>query len=793
MGCVGSKPDDSPAVALCRKRCQFLDEAIHQRYALSQAHLAYFHSLKSVGDSLHRFFDLHSAGAGAGGDSPPSPQKGDSSGPPVEHRRSHSNSGSSHLHFHTDSDDDSGDDDDDDILHLHSDHGGGEPPVHHQRYGDLSYTEQHETLGGGYSYPPAGYPPAGFPPAGYPYTMNFMRKEPTPSVVYQQRPMSSEPIYFSNNYNDQNPSSYSNYGEFFGAASQPPPPYGGGSAPPPMIPAEASSSNSKPPPPPPPPPSSSWDFLNPFESFESYYPAYTPSRDSREVRDEEGIPDLEDEDFYQQEVVKEVHGNQKFVDGGGGGGGDDGGKKADAVAVDEKSDERPAEDLHYRSVANVVTKEDDPVEYEVHMVDKEVVDNQKKPLEFQNDFEVVKEIQTQFNRASESGNDLSKILEVGKLPHNRKHVAYQVPSKMLNVFTPSLALPPADPALDTDVDLLTKSKNLSSTLHKLYLWEKKLFDEVKIEEKMRLVHEEKKRRLRRLDEKGAEPHKVDVTRTLVRSLSTKIRIAIQVVDKISEKINSLRDEELWPQLNDFIEGLTKMWRSMVECHRSQCEAIGAAKRMDAIASHKHMTDGSLEATMQLEHELLNWAIRFSCWFGAQKGFVRALNEWLVKCVMYEPEETVDGPVPYSPGRIGAPPVFVICNQWAQAMQRISDKEVVDAIRDFAGTVLQLWERDKGEMRQRMVVDKNNVKNLDKEDQKIHKELQILEKMIVVGSGDENGVSLGHPAVYQSETSKNGSVQIGLKRVFESMERFTANSLKVYEELLQRIEDDKLGR
>lgn len=71
---------------------------------------------------------------------------------------------------------------------------------------------------------------------------------------------------------------------------------------------------------------------------------------------------------------------------------------------------------------------------------------------------------------------------------------------------------------------------------------------------MRLLHDEKDRRLKRLDEKGAEHNKVDATRTLVRSLSTKIRIAIQVVDKISEQINKLRDEELWPQLNDFIQG-----------------------------------------------------------------------------------------------------------------------------------------------------------------------------------------------------------------------------------------------
>lgn len=74
------------------------------------------------------------------------------------------------------------------------------------------------------------------------------------------------------------------------------------------------------------------------------------------------------------------------------------------------------------------------------------------------------------------------------------------------------------------------------------------------EEKIRVLHERKSEKLQRLDQKGAEAHKVDMTRRLVRSLSTKIRIAIQVVDKISEKINKIRDEELWPQLNEFIQG-----------------------------------------------------------------------------------------------------------------------------------------------------------------------------------------------------------------------------------------------
>ncbi|KAL8228911.1 hypothetical protein R6Q57_013811 [Mikania cordata] len=897
MGCVGSKPDESPAVALCRQRCTFLDDAIHQRYALAEAHIAYCHSLKNVGVSLHRFFDVHSAVV-HGGHSPASPvlnlppqRKGESSKPvPVAvHGHSHSGSGDSHLHFHTDSDEDSGDDNV--SLHLHSVAGESSPLHQHGQYNNLTYNDPHENAGSSYlppfyrpagyppsenplsgyppagypslNYPPAGYPPAGYPPAGYPpagyppagyppagyppagyppadyptsrYTMNFMRKQPTPSVVYQKRPMSPETIhygeasssssYYSSNNNYRNPNNFSynnnyfNFGEYSGSVFQQPS-YGGGmSSPPPFLQTEASTSNSKQPPPPPPPPapSSTWDFLNPFETFESYYPPYTPSRDSREVREEEGIPDLEDEDFYQQEVVKEIHSSHpRFVDasgagsgggaaggnggaagGGGGGAVGGGGGKADskkAAVVDDDSEKSSVVDLHYRGGPSV-PEEEEPVEFEVHVVDKGETSRGEKPIhEFHNDSEVVKEIQIQFDRASESGSELAKILEVGKVPHNRKHAAYHVPSKMLNVFTPSLAAAASknsDPAnLDVDVELRTRSKNLSSTLHKLYLWEKKLFEEVKVEEKMRLLHDEKDVKLKRLDERGAEQHKVDTTRALVRSLSTKIRIAIQVVDKISEQINKLRDEELWPQLNEFIQGLTRMWKSMLKCHHSQCQAIGAAKRLDAIASSKHFSDDSLDATLQLEHELLNWTLRFSCWFGAQKGFVTSLNNWLLKCLLYVPEETADGPVPFSPSRIGAPTVFIICNQWAQAIDRISDKEVVESMRDFVKVVLQLWERDKNEMRRRLAMHKNmerKVKDLEREDQKIHKELQVLDKRVVISSEKDN------VAVFQSETIKSISAQTNLRLVFEAIERFTAASLKACEELLQRIEEDRISR
>jgi hypothetical protein len=77
---------------------------------------------------------------------------------------------------------------------------------------------------------------------------------------------------------------------------------------------------------------------------------------------------------------------------------------------------------------------------------------------------------------------------------------------------------------------------------------------VQAEEKMRLLIAKNSKRLKLLDQTGAEPQKIDATRNLLRKLSTRIRIAVRVIAKISRKINKLRDEELWPQVNALIQG-----------------------------------------------------------------------------------------------------------------------------------------------------------------------------------------------------------------------------------------------
>ncbi|KAK8699931.1 hypothetical protein V6N13_018339 [Hibiscus sabdariffa] len=817
MGCSSSKLDDLPAVTLCRERCAFLDEAIQQRFALAEAHVAYTASLKLFGQSLNNFIerDFGTSSEASPPPSPPShnqlkskavdpvevgpssPKKGD-----VSHRHSHSNSGS-HLRFHSDSDED----DSSEYLH-HSDHSS---PLHHGGGGGGGHIEYIQQ-----NYPNYGAFETGSFPGGFMHT-NYMMKQPTPSIIYAQRPMNPETVYMgesssSSSYypysyvSNDNPSSsssylnpgYPNYGDFSNYSTYPAPGYESS-----MQKSVVTASSSKPPPPPPSPPrASAWDFLNPFQSYESYHPPYTPSRDSREVREEEGIPDLEDED-YQHEVVKEVHGDQKFVDGGGHSkppDEDDNGQVASNEAEASHYRRRPSDGM-----------ENDGVEYEVHVLDKKVVDDDKAEEHGngpqaapKNAFELAREIEVQFVRASEAGGEIAKLLEVGTLHYQRKHG-----SKMLHVVTPSLSVVSSshpstsetaesssstdntDPALlDFGEELARKPKNLSSTLQKLHLWEKKLYSEVKAEEKLRVAYDQKCRKLKRLDEKGAEANKVDSTRSIISSLSTKLRIAIQVVDKISVTINKIRDDELWPLLNELIEGLSRMWKCMLECHRSQYQVMRETKTLGSIGSGKKLSDDHLTATLQLEHELISWTLRFSRWIGSQKGYARALNNWLLKCLYYEPEVTDDGIAPFSPSRVGAPPIFVICNQWSQAMDRISEREVVNSMRIFAMSLLQLWEQDKTEMHRRVMVNKDlerTARNLDREDQRLQKEIQALDKQIVLVSGDGNSLSIAGHVVYQSETS-NGNVQGSLQRIFEAMERFCSESSKAYEELLQRVKE-----
>lgn len=60
--------------------------------------------------------------------------------------------------------------------------------------------------------------------------------------------------------------------------------------------------------------------------------------------------------------------------------------------------------------------------------------------------------------------------------------------------------------------------------------------------------------LRSHDLNGDEPSVIDKTRAAIRDLQTRLKVSINSMEYVSSRIETLRDEELYPQLMELIRG-----------------------------------------------------------------------------------------------------------------------------------------------------------------------------------------------------------------------------------------------
>lgn len=334
MGCNGSKAVDTELVIRCRERRDLIKAAADHRYYLAAAHLSYFHSLKDVGDALRRFVDEELVAASSSSPSslsspslilPSDERKLRADGAEGQGKRQKDSSGSSsslhhdgekesHLHLSSDSSDD-------EHFHLHDtghnrghfhidEEEGHQSPASPFQHPDLPMgthvpyvtMNQEPPPQMGYWDPFYGYNPQlnpQFQPfyGGNSNTYAYYMKRSTPTMKTVIHEAEAAPTAYSNAYWS---SAYQNAGDYFGY-----PPVG------PYMGERMRNRDNKPSPPaePPPPPSpkaSVWDFLNPFEAIDQGYSNYLPhggygygsnssSPDLKEVREREGIPDLEEE------------------------------------------------------------------------------------------------------------------------------------------------------------------------------------------------------------------------------------------------------------------------------------------------------------------------------------------------------------------------------------------------------------------------------------------------------------------------------------------------------------------
>ncbi|CAL1358485.1 unnamed protein product [Linum trigynum] len=733
MGCSTSKLDDEEAVQLCKDRKKFIKQAVEQRTRFASSHLAYVQSLKRVSAAVHDYVE-----SGEPQDlfldsfvAPPqftSPSKKGSRSPQLI--------SSSHKSF---------------------------APALPQSRTRPTVTVNYLRSGGNQTVLVEERPPQS--PQTYhvdAYPPSYLRSGGNQPVFVEERPPQSPQTYHMDAY----PPMMDYYqGDNFFAPQQPSSFF------------SYSPSNDRAYIPPPSPQTSQWDgFWDPFSSLDYYgYPVRSSIdhhmggddeiRGLRRVREEEGIPDLEDETEHEVDERREQQRQQQ--------------QQAPRQQQQQEAPPRPPPVKHNEYPKEEVLVEDvdeddddddddDDICFEGDCKDEimmkgssqqrpqtsstriEVSRNQNsrrvqprnrqavavgsgsKEAEKQgftayvnrrptSMAEVVKDLEDQFGRICDSAKVVSGLLESSRAQYSISSTSNDLAAlKMLNpvalirsasfrssssrfVASSSSFRDEPEDSCSSDVsdDNCAIFGGHQSTLDRLYAWEKKLFDEVKSGEKIRIAYEKKCMQLRNQDVKGEDPCVLDKTRASIRELDTQIKVSIHSVEVISKRIETLRDEELQPQLLELAQGLATMWKVMAECHHSQKQTLDTAKLLVASAPSKlearrrasiSMTDPQRlsRSAAAMETELRNWRSSFQTWIASQRSYIQSLAGWLLRCVRLDPAEI--SKLPFSPRRSSSTasfPLFGLCIGWSKFLDAVQEKAVLDGMEtaaDWMGSI-----------------------------------------------------------------------------------------------------------
>ncbi|KAJ8543693.1 hypothetical protein K7X08_025311 [Anisodus acutangulus] len=464
--------------------------------------------------------------------------------------------------------------------------------------------------------------------------------------------------------------------------------------------------------PPPPPPGSggSWDFFYPNDN-ESF--RFVTHNGGRQLNFDDGEKDKEFLRPKSEPRSNNGHGKLEFHD-------------SSSVMLPQRAD---GEDIDVSSEQKAngsvgATTGKSTLQVSGSKGDKCLVDEREDPSEFithrAKDFlSSIKDIEHRFFRASESGKEISRMLEASKIrvgyseakgkssvsaylssmgsgccrrggenmSGEADHVTKVIIWKRTTSSRSSSSRNPLNSKDDNDdsgsdfvEDFCMIAGNHSSTLDRVYAWERKLYDEVKTIESIRRDYDRKCNQLRHQFAKDVSAQIIDKTRSVVKDLHSRIRVALYSVDSISKRIEKMRDEELLPQILELIQGLSRMWRAMLECHHAQYITISLAYHAKASASSPQ-GDTQKPIMTQLQDEVECFGLSFANWINSHTSYVEALNSWLQNCIL-QPRERTKGRRAFSPRRVLAPPIFVLCRDWSSGIKSLPSEELSDAIKDL---------------------------------------------------------------------------------------------------------------
>ncbi|KAG8092572.1 hypothetical protein GUJ93_ZPchr0012g19843 [Zizania palustris] len=317
--------------------------------------------------------------------------------------------------------------------------------------------------------------------------------------------------------------------------------------------------------------------------------------------------------------------------------------------------------------------------------------------------EIVAAIEEYFVKAAEAGNGVSELLEASRAQLDRnfrqlKKTVYHSNSVLSALSSTWTSKPPLAVRYKLDTNALEmesmEGKSHGSTLERLLAWEKKLYEEVKARENVKIEHEKKLSTLQSLEYRGKDSAKLDKTKASINKLQSLIIVTSQAATTTSSAIVRVRDNELAPQLVELCFALLSMWRSMNHFHEIQNEIVQQVRGLVDNSMAESTSDLHRFATRDLEAAVSAWHSNFNRLIKYQREYIRALYGWL-KLTLFQ----VDSNIPQEAyTSLISRELTTFCDEWKQALDRLPDAVASEAIKSFVNVVHVIYTKQAEEMK-----------------------------------------------------------------------------------------------
>ncbi|KAM0934250.1 hypothetical protein DsansV1_C32g0222061 [Dioscorea sansibarensis] len=369
--------------------------------------------------------------------------------------------------------------------------------------------------------------------------------------------------------------------------------------------------------------------------------------------------------------------------------------------------------------------------------------------------EIAAALEEYFGKAANAGVAVSGLLETGREQldssfRQLKKTVYHSSSVFSALSSSWSSRPPLAIKYRLDTGALAElggRKSHGSTLERLLAWEKKLYEEVKAREGVKIEHERKLSSLQSQEYKGKDDTKLDKTKTTIKRLQSLILVSSEAVTTTSSAIIKVRDEELAPQLVEICYGLLDMWRSMNQFHEIQNSIVQQVRGLvDRPSAGGSTSDLHRLATKELESAVSAWQSSFNRLIRHQREYIHALYDWLKLTLI---DVNSDNPQKDASSAV-ARELSTFCDEWKQALDRLPDTVASEAIKSFINVVHVIYTKQTEELKI-----KKRVETYSKELDKKSTSLRSIEKkyyqssMVGLGLPDGNHLNNANGHVFDT--------------------------------------------